>query len=771
MTYIQKLSLIVTKSSYLAIIGFVEKAYQHQEWEEKIYKMWEESGAFKPSDSTKGKPYTILMPPPNANASLHAGHAMYTIDDIMVRWKRMQGFSAVWIPGTDHAGFETQFVYEKSLAKEGKSRMNFDRQTLYNNIAKFVKDNSGLIFSQFRRLGFSADWPRSVFTLDEQVLKQVFETFKQMEKEGKVYRDNYMVNYCTWCGTSLSELEVDHIERVDPLYYIKYGPFVLATVRPETKFGDTAVAVHPKDKRYTKWIGQEVEVEGLIGKFKVKVIADEVVDPEFGTGAVKVTPAHDPNDFEMGKRHGLEIKQVIDLDGRLNEKSGKYAGLKVNEARKVVAEDMQKAGLMEKIDENYLHTVTVCYKCGRDLEPMVVPNWFIKVKELKKPVIEAVKRNRVKFFPARHKSQMNQWLTIMHDWPISRQVVWGIRIPVWYEINMKQENIWAGWLDKNGYFLQGYVNEILANGTPLSEIENGLQRVQVKTGAEQPKYVVSQEKPNDGKDYLPETDTFDTWFSSGQWPLVTIKEDEFKTRFPTDLMGTLADILPFWVSRMIMFSLYLKNEVPFKNVYLWSKVTDAKGQKMSKSKGNVVNPVEMIDKFGADAVRMALVFGVAPGSSIPFSEEKIRGMRNYANKIWNMGRFLTFMLNDYHDIVPKYNDSTLNLLEEDKNVLKELDELIDKTTKNLGRFQFALAADNIYEFTWHKVADIYFEKIKKRKTEPEALATVKHVFINCLKLLHPFMPFVTEAVWQELRKEPKMGMWSEMLITAKWPST
>jgi valyl-tRNA synthetase len=494
----------------------VEKAYQHQDWEGKIYKIWEEGEAFKPAD--KGEPYTILMPPPNANASLHAGHAMYTIDDIMIRWKRMQGYSAVWIPGADHAGFETQFVYEKFLAKEGKSRMDFDRQTLYNNIFNFVKENSGLIFKQFKKLGFSADWSRSVFTLDENVLKRVFETFKQMEREKKVYRDNYMVNYCTHCGTSLSELEVDHVDRVDPLYYIKYGPFVLATVRPETKFGDTAVAVHPKDKRYTKFVGQEIEVEGLIGKFTVKVIADDIVDPSFGTGAVKVTPAHDPNDFEMSKRHGLEIKQVIGLDGRLNEKAGKYAGLKVMEARKIVAEDMQKAGLMEKIDYNYSHSVTVCYKCGRDLEPMVVPNWFIRVAELKKPVINAIKKNGVKFFPPRFKTQINQWLKVMHDWPISRQVVWGIRIPVWYEVDRNLNNIWAGWLDKQGKFQQGFASEFLKNGTPLSDIDNGLQRVQVKTGNEQPRYVVAQEKPKDGKYYLPETDTFDTWFSSGQWP-------------------------------------------------------------------------------------------------------------------------------------------------------------------------------------------------------------------------------------------------------------
>src|SRR3989344_3466622 len=435
-------------------------------YENTIYNFWEQNGYLQ---SKKGKPYTILMPPPNANASLHAGHGMYTIDDIVIRWKRLTGYASLWIPGTDHAGFETQYVFEKELAKKEQSRLNFDRETLYKMIFEFVKDNSGLIYTQFKKLGFLADWKRSVFTLDKQVIAYVSDTFKQMVTEGLVYRDNYIVNYCTYCGTSLAELEVKHIERKDPLYYLKYGPFVLATVRPETKFGDTAVAVHPKDKRYRQWINKDIEVEGLLGKFKVKVIADSVVDPTFGTGVVKITPAHDPNDFETGKRHDLEIKKEINIDGRLNELAGPYAGLKVKVARQKTVEDLLKSGLIEKIDNNYEHSVTTCYKCGRDLEPTIIPNWFIKVEPLKKPVIKAISTNKVEFIPKKYKKQILDWLEIMHDWPISRQIVWGIRIPVWYKLEKNAKNINVWWLDKNKKLNYGDISKFLKNGITLKE--------------------------------------------------------------------------------------------------------------------------------------------------------------------------------------------------------------------------------------------------------------------------------------------------------------
>ena len=683
----------------------MEPRYSHQEFENKIYKVWEESGGFKASG--EGEAYTVLMPPPNANASLHAGHAMYTVDDILIRFKRMQGYSAVWIPGMDHAGFETQYVYEKELA----------------------------------------DWSRSVFTLDKNVVETVYGTFAKMEKEGLVYRDDYIVNYCTHCGTSLAELEVKHVERVDPLYYIRYGPFVLATVRPETKFGDTAVAINPKDERYKQWVGKEIEAEGLLGKFKLKVIADEAVDPEFGTGVVKVTPGHDPNDWEMGKRHKLEIKRVIDWNGRLTEIAGPYRGLKVKQAREKVAEDLAKAGLMEKVDEDYVHSVIVCYKCGRDLEPMTTPNWFIKVKDLKQKVKKAVEENRTKFYPARFKRQMLAWLEVMHDWPISRQIVWGIRLPIWYKIE-KNSKISLRFIDKDKQSREGQIRDLAGKYT-MEEIKTGLQSLRAPIGSE---YAVSPAPPGD--DYIQETDTFDTWFSSGQWPLVTLNGNEFTSRFPTDMLGTLADILKFWVSRMMMFSLYLKNEVPFQDVYLWSMVADAKGVKMSKSKGNVVNPIELVEKYGADALRMSLMYGTPAGSKVILAEEKVRGMRNFANKIWNMARFV---------VAQEPNNKTDSGA--DKSFEKELEGVVTSITKSLESYKLNQAAEEIYEFVWHRFADVYLEEYKKGNS---GCGVLVHGLITSLKLLHPFMPFVTEAVWQELRQQEIVD--EDLLMLSPWPT-
>lgn len=717
----------------------MESRFVPADHEEKIYSFWEKNGYLRAPD--KGTPYTILMPPPNANGSLHAGHGMYTVDDIMLRWKRLQGFASVWIPGMDHAGFETQTTYEKQLRKEGKSRFDFDRTSLYTNIFAFVKENSGTIYKQLKRLGFLADWDRSVFTLDPHVVEYVYETFKKMVADGYVYRDNYIVNYCTHDGTSLADLEVTHIERIDPLYYIKYGPFILATVRPETKFGDTAIAVNPKDPRYTQWVGKEVEVEGLLGTFKLKVIADDFVDPAFGTGVVKITPGHDPNDFAAGRRHGLEVKQVIDLKGRLTDIAGPYAGMKVMEARKAVVEALQKKGLIEKIDTDYVHNVSTCYRCGRDIEPLTVPNWFVRVDTLKKGVQDAVKKDRVHFHPTKFKQRMLQWLDVMRDWPISRQIVWGIRIPVWYKVSEQTQGVHVSWLDAQGTFHSGAVEEFLSAGIALADIEKGLQKVIAQPDCE---YVVSEEKP--GSDYLPETDTFDTWFSSGQWPLVTMQGKD-SDRFPTDFMGTQSEILKFWVSRMILFSLYRREEIPFKDVYLWSLVVDGKGQKMSKSKGNVVNPVELIDQFGADAFRAALFFGISADSRIPLSADKVKAMRNYANKVWNIGRFIWLGKQEKTAAIQLSAADTASL----KELQVEAEEVLKKCSKNIDSFKFSRAFDDMYEFVWHRLADIYIEKLKDgiRSGNIEVLDALEKVYNDCLKIIHPFMPFVTEAIWKE----------------------
>ncbi len=729
----------------------MDKQYQASQFEDKIYRDWEESGAFKASP--KGKPFTIIMPPPNANASLHAGHAMYTVEDILIRWKRMQGFAALWVPGMDHAGFETQFVYEKELAKKGQSRLDFDRETLYQNIADFVKNNSGLIYSQFRRLGFSADWSRSVYAAEPKVIDYVYNTFKRMEKEKLVYRDNYIVNYCVHCGTSLAELEVKHIEKIDELYYIRYpfigkeGYIVVATTRPEPIFADTHLAVNPKDKKNKHLVGQKVG-NPLTGAV-MEIIADDFVDPEFGTGIVKLTPAHDQNDFEVAKKHHLPIVEAIDWNGRIMNNGGKYAGMKIKAAREAVLKDLEEKKLIDHIDKNYLHSVIACYKCGRVLEPLTIPNWFIKVKDLKQKVKEVVTKNKLKFYPARFKRHMLQWLEIMHDWPISRQIVWAIRIPVWYRVNPQASNIWVWWLDENKKLQQGGVNQFLAKGVKINEIKKGLQKVLALSGSNQPEYIVSEKEPNDGQMYLPETDVFDTWFSSGQWPLVTLKEEEFSTRFPTDVMGTLSDILKFWVSRMIMFSLYLKQEIPFKDVYLWSMVADAKGQKMSKSKGNVVNPIDLVDKYGADALRMALIYGTATGSKIILSDDKVRAMRNFSNKIWNASRYILM------------TDSAKDNAAGDKDFNSHLKKVINDVTNLLDKYQLGLAAEKLYEEFWHWFCDQKIEEAKQGKISQSTLLEGLRTF---LKLLHPFVPFVTEAVWQQLPQTK-----DKLLISAAWP--
>lgn len=703
----------------------MDKAYNHKDVEEKIYKSWEESGSFKPEVNPNGKPFTIILPPPNANAPLHFGHAMYVVEDILVRYHRMKGDASLWVPGADHAGFETQFVFEKHLQKEGKSRFDYDRETLYKMIWDFVEGNRGTMESQLRSLGFSLDWSRMKFTIEPKVVSIVHETFKKLFDDGLVYRDLKLINYCTKDGTGFSDLEVKYIEQKDSLYYMKYGPFVLATVRPETKFGDTAVAVHPDDKRYKKYIGKEIEFEGLLGKVNLKVVGDEAVDPAFGTGVVKITPSHDFTDFEIGKRHTLEMKQVIGFDGKLTEIAGKYKGLKVKEAREIVVKDLIEKGLMEKIDENYVHNVATCYKCGRVLEPLPMEQWFLKVKPLAKPSIEALRKKEIKIVPKRFEKIMIQWYENFKDWNISRQIVWGIRIPAW-----KCEECHS-WIVTEGQ-------------TPEKCSKCNSKRL------------------------VQDSDTFDTWFSSGQWPFATLKttkEGDFEKFYPTSVMETAYDILPWWVCRMVMLGLYSTGKVPFKTVYYHGLVRDGKGQKMSKSKGNVVNPMEMVDKYSADAVRIALIFGSAAGNDQALAEEKIRGMRNFTNKIWNMGRFIEFTENNKNKkfkVIELSNLENIAKTKLQKDLVKELFESIKTSTKHIENFNLNLAAEELYEFTWHRLADVYIEEIKKEEDE-DSWIILKTAYIETLKLLHPFMPFITEEIFGKISGNTRL------LITEEWP--
>lgn len=761
----------------------MDSKYDPTKHEADIYSMWEKSGVFTPKIDKKKKPFTIILPLPNANDPMHMGHALFTVEDIMIRYHRMLGDPTLWLPGGDHAGIETQFVFEKKLAKEDKSRFDFDRETLYKMIVEFTEKNKDINKNQMKRLGFSMDWTRYHYSLEPEIVEKVLTTFKKLYKDGLVYRGEKIVNYCTRCGTAFSDLEIKYVEKIDPLYYIKYGPFVLATTRPETKFGDTGVAYHPGDKRYEKYLGKDLEIEGVNGPFTVRVVADEAIDPDFGTGIEKVTPGHDVLDFEIGQRHNLPIKTVIGTNGRLTEIAGKFAGMKVNEARKVVYEAMLEKGLIDHVDEKYVHEIATCYRCGTTIEPLVMPQWFVKTKPLAKPAIEAVKTSKTKIFPKKRFEKLYfDWMENIKDWNISRQIVWGPRIPVWYDID-KNPQLDVVFIDRDGERITGNLKEILENTNDkkhsFEEVEKGLQQLVAR---EPSKYILSDKKP--GKRYLQDTDTFDTWFLSGQWPLSTLGFDlnnpkkssqDFGYFYPTSVLDTLWDILFFWVGRMMMFGLYLTGDVPFRVVHLHSRVVDKFGKKMSKSKGNVIDPILMVDKYGADALRMALVMGVAPASDISISDEKIIGMRNFSNKIWNISRFIDMKLADAgiekHEDLPTHSEKIKGLTHEDKDIIKKLNRTIKLVTNGIENYKFGIASEKLYAFVWHDFADKYIESTKERlnSNDKTPLIVLRHLLFTSLRLLHPFAPFVTESVWQEMKGQRKFP--NKMLIESEWPKT
>lgn len=722
----------------------MNKVYSHKDVEERIYQEWEEKGYFAPEVNPKGKPYSIILPPPNANAPLHFGHAMYVIEDILVRFNRMMGKSVLWLPGADHAGFETQFVFEKKLQAQGKSRFDYDREELYRMIWDFVQGNRPVMENQLKRLGFSLDWNRKKFTLDKDIIKIVHQTFKNLYDDGLVYRAKRLVNYCTHDGTSFSDLEVIYEERKNPLYYIKYGPLVLATTRPETKFGDTAVAVHPDDKRYKEYIGKELDIETVLGKAKIKVVADEMVDPQFGTGVVKITPAHDFNDFEVAQRHNLPMVQVIGFDGKMNEKAGKFEGLFAKQARKIIVGEMEKKGLIEKIDENYIHRIGLCYKCKNPIEPLPLEQWFIKMEPLAKPAIEAVRSGKIKIYPKNMDKLYFQFLENIKDWNISRQIVWGIRIPAWQCVRCAQ-------------------NQKYNNSTIQQSNNDGW----IVTSGEIPEKCSTC----DSTDLIQDNDAFDTWFSSGQWPFATLKTSkpgDFEKFYPTTVLETGYDILRFWVARMVMLGEYEARQVPFENIVLHGLVNDPLGKKMSKSKGNAVNPIELVDEYGADAVRFALVYGTALGNDQSLSYPKLEAMRKFTNKLWNMARFID-MNRTQNSKVKTQNNLTIEQLsnlainESDKAMIEKTAKLTKGITTLLEKHDFNHAAQGLYDFIWHEFADIYIENVKNRIDENSFLI-LNSSFLILLKLLHPFMPFVTEEIYKRL--------WSKKdhLIISKWPS-
>lgn len=761
----------------------MEKTYDHSKVEGSIYKNWEEKGYFTPEIHPNGKPYAIILPPPNANGALHFGHAMFTIEDILIRYHRMKGDAALWLPGTDHAGTETQFVFEKKLQEEGKSRFDFTREDLYKRIWEYVAQNRGGIESQLRKLGFSLDWSRQKFTLDKDIVEIVIDTFKKMYKDGLVYRDYRLVNYCTKDGTSFSDLEVINEQTEGTLYHVRYvlkgagdtKHITIATTRPETMFGDVAIMVNPQDARYKQLIGKTALIP-LINK-EIPIIADAYVDMVFGTGAVKVTPLHDFNDYEIAKKHKLPMDiMVTGFDGKMQHTHGIVDGLYVKQARTKIVEALTQKDLLEEAKTHQM-VLRKCYKCKTVLEPLPLEQWYVKVGPLIANTVQALDKKYVNIYPQNFEHILKQWYDGLRDWNISRQNVWGIQIPVWYEADSPKDFAVA-FIDSKNIHYSGNLEEFLQQGFSLAEIEKGLQKVMAPISA---KVVFEEEKEKD-KHYLPETDTFDTWFSSGQWPYVTLKTTkpgDFEKFYPTAVMETGYDILKAWVSRMLMLGLYvangsakqskekLKDTVPFRDVVLHGLVNDPYGKKMSKSKGNVVNPLELVDQYGADAVRFALVYGNATGNDQVLSYTKLDGARKFANKLWNMARFIQMNREEAS------NTQLVNLEEvksvaqtaTDKEWVGKVEELTKEVTKYIDSYQFNLAAERLYEFIWHEFADIYIEDVKKR-IDTHSFTVLSSLFAIQLKLLHPFMPFITEEIYQTML--PRHG---ESIMIEAWPKT
>ncbi len=703
------------------------KPYNPNEHEADIYAKWEKSGAFQPKAGRPGadrsEPFTILMPPPNANGNLHVGHALgITLQDIMIRYRRMAGYKTLWLPGADHAGFETQVVYEKKLEKEGRSRFSMERDELYKEILAFTLENKTNMEAQVRSLGASCDWSREKFTLDESIIATVYDTFKKLYKDKLLYRGSRIINWCPKHQTSLSNLETRRETRTDKFYYLQYGPFVIATARPETKFGDKYVVMHPSDKRYEEFTdGQQFELEWINGRITATVIKDEAIDMELGSGVMTITPWHDPIDFEIAQRHQLPYEQIIDWRGKLLPIAGEFAGMSIKDAREKIVEKLGSKGLVEKIDAAYSHEVPVCYKCGREIEPQIKEQWFVKMQPLAEKAIEAVQSKKVKIVTESHEKILLHWLENIQDWNISRQIAWGIPIPAW---------------SKDG------------------------------------EWQIGESSPGNG--WVKDPDTFDTWFSSGQWPFATLgypDGEDYKNFYPTTVMETAYDILFFWVARMIMLGLYCTGKVPFHTVYLHGLVRDASKQKMSKSKGNVVNPLTVMQEYGTDALRLALIIGNTPGTDLALSLDKVRGYKHFANKLWNITRFIL----ERFDEAPATEKPELT--DGDSAWLASLSSLTKEVTKDIEQFRFHLAGEKLYHYVWHSFADKMIEECKVRfknsseADQTSARYTLGVTLVTLLKVLHPFTPFVTEAIWQrvplELRK--LLGDDTPLLIRASWP--
>lgn len=699
------------------------KAYEPAQHEKEIYQLWLDSGFFNPDNlRTDGPAFTISMPPPNATGILHIGHAAgLAIEDAVIRYKRLQGYKALWLPGTDHASIATQTKVEKILASEGTDRHTLGREKFLERVKQYVADSQGTIREQIRRMGSSCDWSRERYTFDDGLSRAVNEAFIRMYNDGLIYRGYRIVNWCPRCTSTLADDEVEYEEQQAKLYYIKYGPFVVATTRPETKLADTGVAVHPDDPRYQKYIGQSLDIDLAGHKIKVKVFSDKSVDPKFGSGVIGVTPAHSMIDYDFATKYGLEIIKLIDEQGKILASGGKYAGQTTIEARNNFVADLQAASQIEKV-EDIANNLSICYRCQTPIEPLTSEQWFVAVdkkiphrdKSLKELAIETVKHKDIRIMPRRFEKTYFHWMENLHDWCISRQLWWGHRIPIWYTDNQ--------------------------------------QIIVAHDEAE------AKAKAN-GQNITQDQDTLDTWFSSALWTFSTLgwpdNTKDLQLYHPTVLMETGYDIIFFWVARMILMTEYLLNDKPFALVYLHGMVRDKEGKKMSKSLGNGLNPIEMIDKFGADALRLSTIIGTAPGNDFRVYEEKIAGYRNFVNKLWNISRFIFSSVQEIKRVGVEPKPKTLA----DAWILSEYNDLVEQITSNFHKYDLSSAGEKLYEFTWSKLADWYLELAKFEKNKDEILL---YILERLLILWHPFTPFVTEQIWKQF-KAP------HLMIVEHWP--
>ena len=709
------------------------KVYEPQQVESRIYQMWEDHDCFKGVEDSEKKPFSIVMPPPNVTGQLHMGHALdCTLQDILTRFKRMQGYAALWLPGTDHAGIATQIKVEEELrVKEGKTRYDLGREKFLERVWKWKEEYGNRIVQQQKKMGVSCDWSRARFTMDEGCSKAVRETFCELYDKGLIYKGSRIINWCPHCVTALSDAEVEYVDKPGHLWYIRYpladgsGDIVVATTRPETMMGDTGVAVNPNDEKFKHLIGKKCILP--IMNREIPIVGDEYCEIGFGTGAVKMTPAHDPNDFEVGLRHNLEVIRVIADDGRINENGGPYNGMDRYECRKAIVKDLEEQGYLVKV-EPYNHNVGTCYRCHNDVEPLISAQWFVKMEPLGKEALRVVNEGEVKFVPERFSKTYTNWMENCHDWCISRQLWWGHQIPAWTcddcgHINVKREDPTV--CEKCG-------------STHLTR----------------------------------EEDVLDTWFSSALWPFSTLgwpeQTADLNYWYPTSVMVTGYDIIFFWVARMIFSGCEQMKKIPFHTVLIHGLVRDDKGRKMSKSLGNGIDPLEMAEKYGADALRFNLITGNSPGNDTRFYTEKCEAMRNFANKIWNASRFVMMNLTIDHYALPDAD----KLEREDKWVLSKLNRLVKEVTENLDSFEIGVASAKVYDFIWDTYCDWYIELTKTRLNgaDEDAKLTAQnvlcYVLVTLLKLLHPFMPFITEEIYQAL---PKCDGAEDILMTAQWP--